>query len=267
MTGNDASADEGRTVPARLTSEQVDTILRRAVELQAAASAGGDVLDEEDLLRIGREVGIDAVYLSRAIAETAGGSEPDRGWLRRVMGSRSVSASRTVSLPAERARDELDRYLREEEFMVVQRRFPGRVRYSRASGLAADVGRIASDMSRRHPRLNAPELEITVREAGKDSSFVALHMDLAGKRAGLVSGGIVTGGGSAAVLGLALALTVAPPAALLGVPVLAGSMWGSRRIYRRTLQGKHRLLESVLDRLEHGELRQPRPAWRRLLEG
>ena len=260
--------EEGATPPVRLTSAQVDAVLRRAVELQAAEAEGGDALTEDDLLRIGREVGIDPAHLGRALAEVGGRlPEEDEGWLRRVMGERAASAGRTIALPVDRARGDLDAYLREEEFMVVHRRLPDRTVYTRATGLAADFGRFTSDVSRRHPRLNAPELEVIVRPAGEDATVVALRLDLAGRRAGLATGGMAAGGSSAGVVATAFALAVAPPAAVLGLPVLAGSVWGSRRAYRAVREKRQRLLESLLDRLEHGELRPPPRGWRRLLEG
>jgi hypothetical protein len=259
---------EGEALPpARLTSAQVDAVLRRAVELQAAEAEGGDALTEEDLLRIGREVGIDPAHLGRALAEVGAVLPEEAGWLRRVMGERAVSAGRSVAMPADRARAELDAYLREEEFMVVHRRLPGRTIYTRASGLAADFGRFTSDVARRHPRINAPELEVLVREAGAEETFVALRLDLAGRRAGLATGGMAAGTGSAGVVAAAFGLALAPPAAVLGLPVLAGSLWGSRRAYRAVREKRQRLLESLLDRLEHGELKPPRRGWRRLLEG
>jgi energy-converting hydrogenase Eha subunit A len=45
------------------------------------------------------------------------------------------------------------------------------------------------------------------------------------------------------------------PLMLIGIPVVAGSWWGMRAIYaaiRGSLQDR---LESLLDRLEHGELK------------
>jgi hypothetical protein len=247
-------------VPApgrRLSTTEVEAVIRRAVELQVHEgddpTSAHDGMPEEELTRIGREIGLAPRHIQQALAETSAATAPGNGLLDRRFGPSDVQTSRLLRIPADRAREELDRYARKQEWMVVHRRFSDRVLYTRASGFAAEVQRGLSGLSQKYPRLDLPELEVGVREADATSCYVALRGDLRSLRAGWL-GGVAAGTSGSVIMATVLGLAVAPPAALVGAPVLAAALWGPRSGYRRAALQKRDQLESVLDRLEHGEL-------------
>jgi hypothetical protein len=249
-------------LPARrLSTAEVEAVLRRAVELQAREGeiegSASDGMPETELIRIGNEIGLSARHIQQALAETAAEPEAEDGWFGRGFGPGTVRVSRLLRISAARARVDLDRYLADRECMVVHRRFHDRVVYTRATGFAADLQRGFAGFNEKYPRIDAPEIDVGIREADERSCYVAIGVDLRGTRTGWASGGLVTGTGTGAGLAIFLGIAVAPPAALVGVPLLLGSIWGSRAAYRRALIQKRNQLESLLDRLEHGDLLPP----------
>lgn len=235
-------------------------MIRRAVELQVHEgedpTSPYDGMPEAELTRIGRDIGLSPRHIQQALAETSAAPVPTDGLVDRRFGPADVRTSRLLRIPADRAREELDRYARNQEWMVVHRRFSDRTVYTRASGFAAEVQRGLSGLSQKYSRLDVPELEISVREAEEGSCYVALRGDIRGLRAGWL-GGVAAGTGGGVVLATVFGIAIAPPAALVGAPVLAAAAWGSRVGYRRDVAKKRDLMESVLDRLEHGELAAP----------
>lgn len=273
-TEEDAIPDEHSESSAhpvrRLSSSEVEAVLRRAVELQMhegdETSASREGMPEAELTRIGREIGLSPRHIQQALVETSATTEPVDGLVGRGFGPAAVRVSRLLGIPAEHAVDELDRYVRQRECMVIHRRFSDRSVYTRASGFSANLQRGLSGISHKYPRLDAAELEIGVRKADDHSCYVSIRADLRGARTSWVGGGLFVGTGAGATLATVLGIAIAPPAALIGAPVFAAAVWGTRVGYQRTLQQKRSQIESILDRLEHGELlADRRPALRERL--
>gem|GEM_PF-1024683 len=258
-------------LPARrLSTSEVEAVLRRAVELQSRegdrAIIEGEGMAETELLRIGNEIGLSPRHIQQALAET--GAEPveEDGWFGRGFGPAGVRASRLLGLPASRARDMLDRYFRETESMVPHRRYADRVVYHRSSGFAAELQRLTASFNQKYKRIDLPEVEVGVRPADERTAYVSLRSSLSSSRNGHVAGGLAGGSVAGGVSGLVAAVAVAPPVALVAVPVFLGTLLGSRAGYRHQIREKQNILESVLDRLEHDELvASQRPGLRRRL--
>src|SRR5690606_33345676 len=117
----------GSKLPARrLTTEQVEAVVRRAVEIQtheADATSDAAVSDEE-LIRIGGELGIAPAHMRRALAEVATESAPEPGG--GLLGPARVSASRTVPGRADDVRRHIERYFVDTVYLAVLRRLPDR---------------------------------------------------------------------------------------------------------------------------------------------
>ena len=261
---------EGAGLPARrLTGEQMEAVIRRATELQFAAGAGEEGISETELLRIGRELGLEPANLRRALAEVrTAGSPAEQGMMVSLMGERTVRASRIVKRPAAQVGLLLEEYLRRCEYMEPMRRFPDRTRYERASGMAAAFGRIAAKMGSRQVPLDLQRLDVGVSALDENSALVELSVDQRILRNSLAAGGVLGGSaGGAGVVSMALVTGAPDPLALLALPIVGGVMWGMRTIYRATSGSVEDRLHAFLDRLEHGELRLPadRPEWRRQL--
>jgi hypothetical protein len=251
----------GGGLPARrLSSQELEAVIRRAVEIQSAAGTPDEGISEGEVIRIGQELGLDPVTVRRAITDVRGRPPEERGVLARAMGPGSIRAARTVRRPAAAVGLLVEEYLLKCEYMLVQRRFPDRTRYVRGTGVAAVMGRAARKFGASHAAMDLGQLDVSVAALDAESCLVEVSVDTAGARAGLAAGAAAVGGGAAAsVVAFALATTVMDPVALLGLPALLGSWWGARGIYGGMRHSTHDKLESFLDRLEHNELKVPGP--------
>lgn len=245
----------------RLSSQEFELVIRRAAELQARATeeGGDDGISEAEVVRIGRELGLSGPHLERALAEVHARTPPEGGLLYRLYGPASVRSSRAVPGETAAVRQLLERYLLDREFMVVVRRFPDRTLYARGEGLVAAVGRATRGFLDRAPRLKLALLEVGVRQLDEGVSHVTLATSLARSRVGTAAGATAVGGGAGAAVAVALGIAIAPPLALAGLPVLGGALLGSRRAYAAMVERAQLQLESLLDRLEHGEIVAPPP--------
>jgi hypothetical protein len=232
----------------------MEAVIRRAVELQASSSPTGEGVSEGELVRIGGELGIPAAYLKQALAEVRSDGAPEHGLLASAFGEAQIGASRIVHLPAEQAQAQLERYLVECEHMLLQRRQPGWAVYERGSGIGAQLGRGLSSLK----LINAPLIRMVVEAAEAGRSYVALSANLATARAGFATGALLGGGGGGLAAATVLGIAVAPVAAFAAVPLTAAVWWGMRAGYSHTTAQAGLRLESVLDRLESGELLQER---------
>lgn len=246
-----------RPPPQRLTSEQFELVIRRAAELQArsADDPAVDGVSEDEALRIGRELGLSGAHLGRALAEVRGGAVEERGLAMKIMGPARFAASRTVAGDAGGIARLLESYLVEREYLVVQRRLADRTVFVRATGMVAVVARTTTGLFRRSPLLGVETLEVSVRQLEPGLAYVGLATDLRGERTWHLAGGTVIGGMVGGMGALTLGIAIAPPAALVGVPILAAAVGGTRYAYRDAARKVVVQLEALLDRLEHGELR------------
>ena len=264
-----SDAPGGSNLPARrISSQELEAVIRRAVEIQSAGEWEEEGLSEAEALRIGRELGITPETMRRALLDVRSRPRDERGVLAKVMGPGTVRALRTVRRPAAEVGLFLEEYLVRCEYMVVQRRFPDRTRYVRARGVAAALGRAASKVGSRHTSLDLQQLDVGVAAVDEGTALVELSVDLAQARAALATGGVVGGGLSAGFIAVSvLATPILDPLALLALPALGGILWGSRAAYTTTAARTEDQMEAFLDRLEHGELRLPaqKPEWRKQL--
>lgn len=251
--------ERDRPQPQRLTNEQFEMVIRRAAELQAgsAEEGGAEGLSEDEVLRIGRELGLSGTHLGRALAEVRSGAAPERGVVARLMGTSRFSVSRAVPGGASVVARDLEQYLVEHEYLVVQRRLADRTVFVRASGMLAAVARTTTGMFRRSPLLGVETLDVAVRPLEDRLCFVGLSTDLAGERTGHLVGGTVLGGVFGTVGAASLSIAVGPVAALIGVPILAAGLGGMRYAYQGEARKVLVQMEALLDRLEHGDLIRP----------
>jgi hypothetical protein len=255
-------SDHSNLPAYRLTGTEVEAVIRRAVELQAREAEGGagsDGLTAEDLVRMSSELGLSARHVQQAIAEVEVTGDPrsDRGLLQQLFGPGRVTAARTVSRTAVDSRRALDDYLRGAEAMVVQRRIGDLTVYEQGAGIGAALARVAAKAGARHAPLHLKLVETAVRPVDDRSSYVVIAADLSSQRAGAAAGTAAGGGVAGLTVALALGTIFVPVAGLAGLPVLAAVHGITRSWFRSELTRVHTRLESLLDRLEHGELDSP----------
>ncbi len=258
LPSNRPAAPGGGLPARRLSTQELEAVIRRAVEIQAAGGATDEGISEGEVLRIGQELGLDPVSVRRAITDVRGRPPEERGVLAKTMGPGSIRAARTVRRPAAAVGLLVEEYLLKCEYMLVQRRFPDRTRYVRGTGVAAVMGRAARKFGASHAAMDLPQLDVSVSALDADSCLVEVTVDTGGMRAGLAAGAAAVGGTAASgIAAFALATTVMDPVALLGLPALLASWAGFRGIYGAVRHSTQDKLESFLDRLEHNELRIP----------
>ncbi|NLG63459.1 MAG: hypothetical protein GX539_14570 [Candidatus Cloacimonetes bacterium] len=249
-------ADAAPAPSTNLTTSELEAVIRRAAELQAGSSARAEEgVSEAEVVKIGQELGLEPAAVRRAIAEVRSRPAEERGALVGMVGERVVRTSRVVQRPAATVAAVLDRYLREKEYMVAQRRFHNRTRYVRNPSIAAGIARFASGFSRAHPPLDMKELDVAVSRIDEASCIVEVGVDMGGMRGGLVAG--LLGSSSAMAVGWSAAVLATPIAdvlLLLGIPLVGGAWLGMRAIYGNITGSVRDKLESLLDRLEHNEL-------------
>jgi hypothetical protein len=243
-------------VPARnVTPQELEAVIRRAVELQSRDQYRAEEgVPEADVVRIGRELGLEPAIVRRAMVEVRSRPTDEGVAITRAIGEGSARASRVLPWTAASTTSLVDRYLRETEFMVAQRRFPDRTHYVRDSSLAAGIARVARRFSRSQQPLDVERLDVAVAPLDEESCLLEVSVDMKAARAGTAAGAVGLGG----ALGSGLAVTIwatpiADPLMVLGLPVVAGAWYGMRAIYGAVRKSTQEKLEALLDRIEHSE--------------
>jgi hypothetical protein len=240
-----------------ITREALERIVQRAAELHAHAQDVGDGLTRDEVLALGKDVGIPANYLQQALIEeeTRAGREPERGTLAWLAGPRAISAARVV--PGERAAVEaaLAAWLEQDELMQVKRRYPDRTSWEPKAGAFASLQRALKAGGKTFALARAAEVSGSVVPLESGFCHVQLRADVSNLRRQRVAG-------IASLLGFgALAAAVAP---ILGalfpwmfVPLVATGIAAVAygRGHLRDTERVHVGLEQLLDRLERGETR------------
>ena len=239
-----------------ISREALDRIIQRAAELQTGERDIGDGLTEQELIALGNDVGIPGRYLKQALLEERTRLTEDaanRGWS--LGGPKRIAAHRVV--PGDRGAVErsLSLWMEDQELLRVKRRYPDRTTWERQVGFMASVQRGLKAGGKTYDLTRASEVSGQVTPLESGFCHVQLVVDIRNLRnahlggaAGLVAAG-ATGTGIAFALGVLLPVAILPAAVLsiAALPVLAGNRSQSERI--------HVALEQVLDRLERGEIR------------
>jgi hypothetical protein len=252
----------GELVPRRLDRNALERIIQRAAELQAGEMDTGDGLSEQDVLKLGGEVGIPGRFLRQAIYEetTRGGAESAHGAFARWAGPKLVGAERVV--PGDKVTLDLalDAWMSDTEAMAVKRRLPDRTLWEPQQGLFAQMKRGLSLDGKSYQLARALEVSVSVTPLEDGYCHVALSADVSDSRRSAM-----WGAGSVAAAG-ALVTTALVGASIVAIPVLgfvpaligAGVGAGIPRVHHRTAARIQLALEQVLDGLERGEIR-PKP--------
>jgi hypothetical protein len=256
--------DDSAPLPARrppLDRSALERVLARAAELQATeADPAEAMLTDEQLLEVGREVGLAPQYLRQALAEER--SRPivpdEQGRVARIFGPAMVHASRTVRGKPETVFAALDAWMVHDESLQVKRRFPDRVVWEPRPGFVTDIRRAFNIGGRGYHLSRAFEVAATAFAVDADSVLVRLEANFKNVRAQRVATGGATVGTGVAATGVLLALGFFAPVA--AVPTAIGLIGGyiTARSHAPVVARAQVALEQVLDRLERGEL--PRPS-------
>ena len=238
----------------------LERIVRRAAELQAGSQDVGEGLTSQEVLALGKDVGIPEGYLRQAMLEeqTRSADEEAVGTWAWLTGPRAVSAHRVV--PGDRASVErtLNRWMTDEELLQPKRQYTDRTTWEAKAGAFASIQRAISGR-RRYSLASAAQIASQVVQLEPGFCLVRLEADVSQQRRNRISGGVVL-----ATIGWGMtgaAALIAPPLALAQiltmVPGLGLSLGGAviARTHRSANERVQIGLEQVLDRLERGEVR------------
>lgn len=246
----------GELAPRKITREQLERIIQRAAELQAGEMDTGEGISEQDLLKLGAEVGIPGRFLRQALyEEAAGGAALERGLVSRLFGPKVVLAYRVV--PGDRATldQAITRYMTDEEALTIKRRLPDRTVWERQKGLLAEMKRGLSLEGKAYQLARAADVSVQLTALEDGYCHTELAADVGNLRETALAGaGTLAGAGmlAAAVVLVVPGLGLLAPLPLLLGLGLAAVVGGS---HRRKAARVQVALEQVLDGLESGGIR------------
>jgi hypothetical protein len=247
----------GSGLPAGIDRPALERILQRAAELQAAEHDPGRDLSHDEVLALGREVGIPDRYLQQALLEerVRVDAAPE-GPLDRIAGSVTVVAQRAVPGQPDQVERTLLDWIEQNELFCVQRRQPGRIVWEPAGGLAAALRRSSAALGKRLFMLSRADIvSATILPLPSGRSHVALSATARGARAALIGGGAAMATAGVAGTGILIALGAMLPVAIAVSPVGLVAGFLTARRYRDTRRRIELGLERALDHLEHGTAR------------
>ncbi len=247
-------------LPTRIDRAALERIIQRAAELQTGEREIGDALTPEEVLALGKEVGIPERYLRQALLEERTRLAPPApgGVLGRAIGPAAVTAQRVVQGTPDEVEARLIRWFEDQELLAIQRQQPGRITWEPLRGMQVALRRSAAALgTRRRPfmlqRANLVSATLLPLEPGY--CHVTLVAELRNARASVVGGAAMC---SALGLAAAAALAVMTPfwwVAAAPLPLSFALAWGIARQFAPVVERTRLGLERALDHLERGEVK------------
>ena len=241
--------------PARFDRDQLERIIRRAALLQTGEHEIGDELSRDEVLKLGRDVGIPTRYLEQAMIEerVRTGAGIVNGFWDHAVGPATVSAMRVVRGTPERAQRTLIGWLDEHELLTVAREQPGRILWEPVGGFHAAMRRAGAVMGRvAHPFMLARcrQVSATITPLEDGYCHVTIEADIGKTRSAMIGGAtalVGVGAGAAAILAMLHAFL---PLALVPVPFGLVGGWAVLRGYPPAVARTQLGLDRALDALE-----------------
>ena len=238
----------------------LERIIHRAAELHTGQKDLAEQLTQEDVLELGKEVGIPPRYLQQAMMEERTRAETFKpgNFVTNITGPKRISASRTVVGEAGKLKEALDYWMTTVELLMVKRRYPDGTSFERRKDIVASMKRGMGLGGRRYDLSRAKDIQTRIEPLEDGWSHVTLVADLSNSRAEHIAGGASLLGVGAAGTTVGIVLGVAIPVAI--IPVAAGMAGGYAvaRANRSTLERVQLNMEQVLDKLERGEISPPK---------
>lgn len=244
--------------PARIDRAALERIIQRATELQTSERELGDNLTQDQVLALGREVGIPGRYLQQALLEerTRIVAQPPTGLWDRLAGPGTVTAQRVVRGEPAALESALLRWMEQDELFCVQRQQPGRITWEPLGGLQAAIRRSSAALGAgRRPYMlsRADEVSAALLPLEPGWCHVALEASVRKARTEHVGGGAAIAGAGVASATIMIVLGALVPVALLPVPLAAGLGYAAARRQGPAAARVRLGLERALDNLERGD--------------
>lgn len=243
-------------IPAPIDRAALERIIQRAAELQTSEREIGEGLTPDEVLALGREVGIPGRYLQQALLEERARvvDAGPGGFLSRTVGPAAVAAQRVVRGEREAIEATLVRWLEKHELFSVQRHQPGRITWEPTGGFQAAYRRALGVGGAKRPLLlaRADTVSCTVLELEPGYCNVALTATARKARTESVGGGAALASAGAVGTGVLAAVGAILPIVLIPLPVALGLGYMALRRYGPVVARLQLGLERALDELEHG---------------
>lgn len=266
MSDSDVPAPRPPRSPLDRTA--LERVLARAAELQVGTGERTEELSDDQIVELGKEVGLAPEHLRQALAEerTRAAMSPEAGGFgERLFGSSVLSASRTIDGAPRTVLKQLDAWMQREECLQVKRHLEERIVWEPQRGLVSVARRALNVSGRSYALSQAHEVAATVVDVGANKVLVRLDADFSNRRTDLTRGTVavsaigVAGSGALATIGLVVSLAV-PVGLVLGLAAAPALMlggvgyWAMKSTYVRQLSRAQLALEQLLDRVERGDL-------------
>jgi hypothetical protein len=248
-----------------LSRAALERVLARAAELQAATGEGDEsgAMTEEQLVELGKEVGLSGELLRQALAEERGRTllPVESGWLANVTGVSAVTAARTVPGNPAAVLGALDAWMQRSEALQVKRRFADQLVWEARRDVFSVIRRTLPIWGRGFELIPANDVSAIVTAVGPDKAHARIVADFSAARSQRATAG--------AALAFAMLLVTAPLVAIGVSPVLSAipaalaamlALFVTRRQYRQLVSRAQVALEQALDRLEFADARPPTTA-------
>lgn len=246
--------------PVRLDKAALERIIQRASELQTGSQDYGDDLTGEEIIKLGKDVGIDEGYLQQAILEesTRGDLPEVGGFFNRAFGPGIVSSQRVVQGEVDDVAAQLAKWIEENELLVLQRQQPGRLSWEPLGGFQAVMRRSTAMLGggkRPFMLAKADGLSATIVQLEPGYCNVVLTATLKKERSSYVIGSGMAVGGSVVTAAVLAALSPFLLVGLAPLPIGLGLGWLVASYYRPVAERAKLGLECVLDQLERGAVK------------
>lgn len=243
--------------PAPIDRAALERIIQRAAELQTSEREIGEGLTSDEVLALGREVGIPGRYLQQALLEerTRILEAGPEGLLSRTVGPATIGAQRVVRGERETIEAALIRWMEGHELFSVQRHQPGRITWEPTGGFQAAYRRAVGAVggSKRPIMLaKADTVGCTVLELEPGYCNVALTATARKARGESVGGSAALVSAGAVGTGVLAAIGAILPIVLVPLPLALGLGYVTLRRYGPVVARIQLGLERALDHLEHG---------------
>lgn len=179
---------QGTQARRQVAAEDLDLIVRRAASIQnKRGSPGSELLTEEEVIEIGRQVGLEPEYVRRAMAEVHAESlAPERPPGNRILdligGDSRIEVRRVVAGEPTLIQQQVEMLLREREKLSALRRRPTRSVWEASAGIMDRLDRFMNFSGKEYALAEARQVELAIAETEPGWSLVTLVADLANKR-------------------------------------------------------------------------------------
>lgn len=243
--------------PAPIDRAALERIIHRAAELQTAEREIGEGLTPDQVLALGREVGIPGRYLQQALLEERARiiEVGPGGFLSRTVGPAAIAAQRVVRGEREMIEATLIRWLEKNELFSLQRHQPGRITWEPTGGFQAAYRRAVGAVGgNKRPIMlaRADTVSCTVLELEPGYCNVALTATARKARGESVGGSAALASAGVVGTGVLAAIGAVFPVVLIPLPVALALGYVALRRYGPVVARIQLGLERALDHLEHG---------------